>query len=484
MKPIVLHVTAELSPHHKSGGLGDVLAGLPPALARLGVDVRVVTGFYGSASKVAGLDLRPWDAPIDVSIAGNRMEARVFEARTHGGAVTTYFVEAPHLSRGKLYGYDDDLYRFAILGRAAVEIGLVLDRMGTPPSILHAHDWHAASAVLYARTWPGPLRGVPSLITIHNLAYQGLAPASQARFLGYSPETYHHALAFDGGLNLLKGAFVVADRITTVSPTYAREIRTARYGHDLEHVLRWLSPKLIGILNGIDAESWNPATDRALGAPYSAGDPEGKLACRDALRFELGLSPGRSPVFGVVSRFTSQKGIDWVGEIAPQLVRQGGQLVVLGEGDAALEHRLYWAAQRLRGSVVYVRAFDDGLARRIYAGSDMFLMPSRFEPCGLTQMYAMRYGAVPIARATGGLVDTIAPLHSQYDVGGATGILYEEESAEALAGAVEWGIQVARDPGAMHALRQNGMRSDFSWERSAETYLEVYTDLGLELDAP
>lgn len=480
MKPIVLHVTAELSPHHKSGGLGDVLAGLPPALVDLGVDVRVVTGFYGATSKVAGLDLRPWDGPLDLSLAGQRIEGRVLEARTHGGRVTTYFVEAPHLSRGKLYGYDDDVYRFALLGRAAVEIGLHLDRAGTPPMVLHAHDWHAASAVLYARTWPGPLRAVPSVITIHNLAYQGLAPASEVPYLGYSWDTFGQALAFDGALNLLKGAFVVADRITTVSPTYAREIRTAQHGHGLEGVLRWLSPKLLGILNGIDAVAWDPATDRALGANYSADDPEGKRVCRDALRFELGLSPGRAPVFGVVSRFTSQKGIDWVGEIATHLVNQGGQLVVLGEGDAALEHRLYRAAQRLRGQVVYVKAFDDGLARRIYAGSDLFLMPSRFEPCGLTQMYSMRYGAVPIARATGGLVDTIAPLHTQHDVGGATGILYEGESAEALAGAVEWGLHVAHDPGAMHALRQNGMRTDFSWERSAREYLAMYRDLGLE----
>ncbi len=177
MKPIVLHVAAEVSPFHKSGGLGDVLAGLPPALDGLGVDVRVITPYYGSASKFGSIGARsaePWAAPIDVSISGNPMEARVFEAKTHGGSATTYFVQADHLSRGTIYGYDDDLYRFAILGRAAVEIGLVLDRMGTPPAILHAHDWHAASAVLYARTWPGPLRGVPSLITIHNLAYQGV----------------------------------------------------------------------------------------------------------------------------------------------------------------------------------------------------------------------------------------------------------------------------------------------------------------------
>jgi starch synthase len=485
VKPIVLHVAAELSPFHKSGGLGDVLAGLPPALDTLGADVRIVTPRYGRASRFDSIGgagaLRPWPVTLPIQLAGQTIPVQVWEARTHRGHATTYFVEAEHLSRGEIYGYGDDAYRFAIFGKAAIAIASVLARSKNVGrlAVLHAHDWHAALSVWYAKAIASSARGIPTVFTIHNLAFQGVEPASTTPWLDIDWAAYHDAFEHHGTLNLLKGALVAADRITTVSPTYALEIRTGRYGQGLEGVLDWLAHKLRGIANGIDATSWDPARDPALPAPFGHDALEGKEACHEALRWEVGLAqdPDRA-LIGCVSRLTMQKGIDHLCEVAPEIVAAGGQLVVLGEGDEDLERRLHWLAASHRGAIAYRRAFDDGLARRIYAGSDLFAMPSRFEPCGLAQMYSMRYGTLPIARATGGLVDTIAPLHDRHDVGGATGILYGEEKAEALAGALRWGLEVVRDRGARAAMQRNAMLQDWSWERSARAYLAMYRELG------
>jgi len=488
MKPIVLHVAAEVSPFHKSGGLGDVLAGLPPALDGLGVDVRVITPRYGAASKfqsIGGVEaLKPWPVPLQITLAGRTLEVRVFEAKTHRGTATTYFVEADHLSRGTIYGYGDDAYRFAIFGKAAIAIASVLARSKNvgEVKVLHAHDWHAALALYYAKAMASSVRGVPCVFTIHNLAFQGVDRASTAPFLDVGWDAFHDLFEDHGTLNLMKGAMMVADRITTVSPTYAHEIRTARYGHGLDGLLRWLSGKLRGITNGIDVHLWDPSTDKHLPAHFDFDDLEGKAACREALRFELGLYPARGrevPIIGCVSRLTMQKGIDHLCDVAEDLVHRGAQIVVLGEGEEHLEHRLHGLAHAHPSAIAFRQAFDEGLAKRIYAGSDLFAMPSRFEPCGLAQMYSMRYGTLPVARATGGLVDTISPLHNRHDVGGATGILYASDHADALAGALRWGLDVVADREALMTMRQNAMRMDFSWELSAKKYLEMYRELGV-----
>lgn len=488
MKPIVLQVAAEVAPFHKSGGLGDVLAGLPPALDGLGVDVRVITPWYGSASKfgsIGGVEgLTPWPVPLQISLAGRTMEVRVFEARTHRGSATTYFVQADHLSRGTIYGYGDDAYRFAIFGKAAIAIASILQRSKNvgDVKVVHAHDWHAALALYYAKAMASSIRGVPCVFTIHNLAFQGVERASTTPHLDIGWDAFHELFEDHGTLNLMKGALMVADRITTVSPTYSHEIRTARYGHGLDGLLRWQSGKLLGITNGIDEKLWDPATDKHLPAHFDVDDLEGKEACRSALRFELGLYPETDrpvPIVGCVSRLTMQKGIDHICDVAEDLVFRGAQLVVLGEGEEHLEHRLHLLSKNHPTAIAFRRAFDEGLAKRIYGSSDLFAMPSRFEPCGLAQMYAMRYGTIPVARATGGLVDTIAPLHNRHDVGGATGILYTSDEAEALARALRWGIEVASDPDALLAMRENAMRVDFSWEQSARKYLEMYRELGV-----
>ncbi|MFI5299004.1 MAG: glycogen synthase [Polyangiales bacterium] len=407
MQPIVLHVAAELAPFHKSGGLGDVLGGLPPALGRAGVDVRIVTGLYGEDTKLASIGgrdkLRRWPVALDVSIGGNPIEATIWEARTHGGEATTYFVEAPHLSRGKLYGYRDDAYRFAILSKAAIKIACVLQRARRIGAVaaIHAHDWHAALALWYARFFP-ETRDVPTVFTIHNLAYQGQVEASSSPYLDIGWDAYHSVFEHEGVCNLMKGALVLAWRVTTVSPTYAREIQTREHGMRLDGLLRWIDSKLVGLLNGIDEGAWDPAHDVALPARFSIDDLEGKEACRQALRFELGLYPEGDhvvPIVGAVSRLTHQKGIDQLCDVASMIAREGGQIIVLGTGERSVEERLHGLAVTHPGAVVFRRAFDERLAHRIYAGSDLFAMPSRFEPCGLTQLYAMRYGARDRERA-------------------------------------------------------------------------------------
>ncbi len=491
MKPIALHVSSELAPFHKAGGLGDVLAGLPPALDRAGVDVRIVTGRYG-VSKFASLGgfgaLRPWPLPIDLAVGGQTIRAHVYEAKTHGGAATTYFVDAVHLSRGELYGYGDDAFRFAILSKAAIAIASVLARskgLG-PIGVVHAHDWHAALSMLYARTVASAIRGVPTVFTIHNLAYQGELPASETPWLDIGWGDYHRWFEHFGALNLMKGALLLADRVTTVSPSYAREIQTRELGHRLDGVLRAIDAKLSGIPNGIDTKTWDPAADAKLPVNFSASDPEPRELGRAALRWELGLSQGGRddpPILGVVSRFTHQKGIDLLGDVADAFVRGGGQIAALGEGDARLEERLHYLCLAHPGRIAYRRAFDDGLARRIYGASDLFAMPSRFEPCGLAQLYAMRYGSIPVARATGGLVDTVQRLHNQHDVGGATGILYDggPDEAGALLEALEWARAIGRDRGAREALRQNAMRANHSWDHRALAYVELYRSVGMPI---
>ncbi len=498
--PIVLHVAAEVSPFHKSGGLGDVLGGLPTALGRAGIDTRIITGLFGADTKLASIGGRSalvtWPFTIDIWLAGKRLEARVHEARTHGGEVTTYFLEAPHLSRGGLYGHGDDVYRFAILAKGAVAIASALIRPPDAPgfaerdpaeiAVLHAHDWHTALAIYYARRSP-LLRRVPSIFTIHNLAFQGVAEPSTAHYLDIGPDDFRSGFEHHGALNLMKGAILAADRVTTVSGNYAREIQTARYGQDLDGLLRHVDHKLRGIPNGIDVRSWDPTLDPALPAHFSANDLEGKALCRSALQFETGLAQNEhAPLLGIVSRFSSQKGIDLLCDAAPAHLAAGGQLVALGEGDAHLEDRFARLAARHRGAVSYSRAFDDGLSRRIYAGSDLFAMPSRFEPCGLAQMYAMRYGTIPVARATGGLVDTIYPLHNRYEVGGASGIVYRGEPNDpgALLGALHWARDVCSDRSALEALRWNAMHMDHSWDLSAKHYIHMYLDLGADLPIP
>jgi starch synthase len=387
----------------------------------------------------------------------------------------------PLLRRAGLYGdangeFGDNDVRFALLSAAALRVADAV--WEGPPDVLHAHDWHAALAVAYARLAESePWRDAVSVLTVHNLAFPGVFARERAPLLGL-PEQALRPDAFGHGdsLNLLKGGIAYADRVTTVSPTYAREVLTPELGCGLERSLLARSNDLVGIANGIDTQTWDPSRDRALAARYDAHDATGRLACKTALAAELGLDLGSdAPLLGVVSRLTPQKGVDLLLEIAPSLVEQGARLAIVALGDSALERRIAALAARWPSRVAFRPVFGDPIARRVYAGADLFVMPSRFEPCGLGQQCAMRYGAVPVARRTGGLADTIEQVDEGRGTG--TGFLYAEATPDALATAIARALEARRDAALWPRIVRAAMLRDASWDASARRYFAMYREL-------
>ena len=470
----VVHVASEVAPFAQSGGLADVVAGLPAALAVHGLDVGVVVPLYaGVAAKLSTAKIAlGTGVPIVVNVGPHRFEGALRPAKV--GRVTYGFFDCDALYNrsGTLYGpggageFPDNHLRFAALGKAALEHGHEL--VGGPVDVLHAHDWQGASAALYARVANAP-RAI--VATIHNLAYRGIFPKPAMNDLGLPwPLFDMHNLEFYDQLCLLKGGLAAADAVTTVSPTYAREILTPERGEALDSFLRWDVRRLVGITNGIDTATWDPATDAALPTPFSASQLAGKTACHAALAKEMGLvlAPGE-PLIGVIARFTGQKGVDLVAEIIPSLHELGAKLVVLGSGEPELETRFQYLAETFHAHVAVRIGFDLALSRRIYAGCDLFAMPSRFEPCGLGQLYAMRYGTIPIVHAVGGLRDTVL------DPG--TGIRFEAATAPALATAIERAVALYRDPKSFATVRAAGMARDSSWTASAQQYVQLYRSL-------
>ncbi|MEO5657855.1 MAG: glycogen synthase GlgA [Nitrospiria bacterium] len=471
----ILFAASEVTPFSKTGGLADVAAALPRALAGLGHDVRLVTPRYREfAGPVEPLTEFPVDTP------GGTGTARVGRATLPKSAVPVYTIEDDlgRFDREGFYqaqgrDFDDNLDRFAFFSRAAVELP---GRLGWSPDILHCHDWQTGLIPLYlARS--GPARGrLRTVLTVHNLGYQGVFPSEQFPVTGLEWDAFTlDGLEFYGRINLLKGGLLAADVVTTVSPTYAREIQTSVHGHGLDGVLAARRADLVGILNGIDTAEWDPAADPALAAPFSAADPAGKAACRDDLARRVGLPAAGGPILALVTRLVEQKGIDVLVDVMPELALLDVRVVVLGTGDAAYEAALRnWTAKAPK-HIAAVLGFDDALAHRIMAGADLFLMPSRYEPCGLSQLYAMRYGAVPVCHRTGGLADTVvdyAP--SAAHDGRATGFLFEPCSPDSFRHAIQLALAVYRDPPAWRRLMSAGMRSDFGWERSAAEYVAVY----------
>jgi starch synthase len=459
----LLHATAEAVPFAKTGGLADVLGALPAAQAALGHDVLVVHPWY------ARLAVEPpplWIGDVSVPFDGGHVTVGV--GTLEAGDVRFAFVGHPSFQRDALYGYPDDARRFALFSRA---VPAVAARLGFLPHVVHAHDWHAASipALLrHAALLPPGFSGLPSVLTVHNAQYQGWADAADVVAWGRLPGTLAGPLALHGKGNLLHAGLSTADRVTTVSPTYARELLHPAIGYGLEHAFADLGPRLVGILNGLDLEAFDPATDPALAAGYDAADLSGKATCRTALARELGLDPGR-PLLGVVSRLADQKGIDLLIDALPAALAQGWNLALLGTGDPALEAALLAAfaahPDRLGGRIGY----DEGLARRIYAGADALVVPSRFEPCGLAQLIAMRYGTLPVARATGGLVDTIDD--------GRTGFLFAAAEAPALTAALSRARVAHDDHDRWRGMQATAMATRFDWERAARAYDDLYGDL-------
>ena len=475
----ILFVTPEVEPFVKVGGLADMTGALPKDLARLGHDVRVVCPAYGSIRRDASW--RALEAPLGVDVGRESQWARTWETVLPGSRVPAYFLENhDHFARLEVYtgpwgAHADNDQRYAFLCRGALAL---CQQLGWIPDVIHCHDWTTGLLPLMLNTTlrHTPIGGAATVFTIHNLEHQGWSPSRVVDFarLPWS-EIHRDGLASHGRMNLMKAGLLHATKISTVSPTYAGEIRTADGGFGLEGVLRFRGADLVGILNGIDDESWDPARDRALPANYSAANLAGKAVCKNELQQRLGLAMRPEvPVFGVVSRLATQKGLDLLAEALPAILdRMDIQLVLLGSGDGGLEEAFQRAADRWRGRCGVRIGFDGQLARLIQAGSDFFVMPSRAEPCGLTQMYAMRYGTLPVVRATGGLVDTVQNFVEGGDAG--TGFVFHDATPGALADTIGWACATYYDrPREMAALQQRAMAQDFSWRVSADKYVELY----------
>jgi len=481
----ILFVASEAAPFAKTGGLGDVISALPRALAARGHEVLVVLPKYGSID-AQKFGLRDTGRRVEVAIGGANASATVF-VTAPAERLRYLFLGNPWYERRELYGegghdYRDNHKRFALLAGGALEAA---KQLGFQPDVVHAHDWQAALApLILKRGWagrPAPFKA-RSLFTIHNLAYQGLFPREIMQELLLPADLFNpDALEFYGKVSLIKAGLVFGDKLTTVSPTYAREILASpETGAGLEGLLQHRKADLTGILNGADYALWNPEIDAALPAKFSASDLSGKAICKAALQKELGLEESpRAPLAAAIGRLAHQKGYDLLAAAVPGLIERGAQFALLGTGDNQLEQAFEELAHRYPGKVSLSLRFDEGLAHRIEGGADLFLMPSRFEPCGLNQLYSLRYGTLPVVRAVGGLNDSIreAELATPARPAQGWGFRFDEESAEALLGAVERAIALYADPAAWAATQARAMALDYSWNRAASEYEALYGEL-------
>lgn len=479
----ILHAAAELFPILRTGGLGDVVAALPPAQRRLGLDARLVLPAY-PAVRAAVADLHEvgrLDGLLGVERVG------ILRGTVPGSLLPVYALDAPALfdRPGSPYQapdgaeWPDNALRFGLLARAAALLARGQGDPGWQADLLHAHDWHAGLAPAYLKLLPDPGPAPASVLTVHNLAYQGLFPPESLAALGLPEAAFTiDGVEFWGRLSFLKAGLAYADRVTTVSPTYAREIATPALGAGLEGIIARRGAEVSGILNGVDDEVWDPARDPAIAERFDAGRLEHRAANRTALIARMGLASPPGPLYGVVSRLTEQKGLDLLIDALPTLVAGGGGLVLLGSGDAALEAAFAAAARARPDRIAVTVRYDDALAHRIMAGCDAVLVPSRFEPCGLVQLYALRYGAVPVVRRTGGLADTVVDAVSPaIEQGRATGILFDRPLASDLAGALERCAFLFRDAAAWRRLQRAGMRQRFDWAEAAGRYLALYRSI-------
>jgi starch synthase len=477
----ILQVAAEVTPFAKTGGLGDVVAGLSRFLAGSGHDVRIFLPYYAQLAQ----DEERY-APVDfirgitVDLGAWRFTFSARTATLPGSDVACYFIDCPELfGRPGIYQGDlDDSIRFALLSRAAFECS---QRMGWAPDILHCHDWHTALTPLIRNAfydWDQLFAHSKSVLTIHNGGYQGLVPRSRLSELGlgaYAAWSDTVELA-KGRLNFLKTGLWTADAVTAVSRTYARELLTAEKGFDLDGILRLRGRSYGGIVNGVDYGEWSPANDPHLTAPYSVDDLSGKARNREALLGEIGMAPTPAPVLGVVSRLTEQKGFDLCFEVLPFfLAHRDLRLVALGSGEERYESFFARLAAAFPGRVWFYRGYHEPLAHRIEAAADIFLMPSKFEPCGLNQMYSLRYGTPPIVHKTGGLADTVELFDSSTRRG--TGFVFENFHRDGLAWALDYALHTHRDPETWRQLMLNGMSQDFSWEVQGPEYVGLYQRL-------
>ena len=472
----IVFAASECVPFAKTGGLADVVGALPPALAALGHEVTVCLPKY-KQTKLA--DARTVVRSITVPFDDRYRFCSILDGGTHSG-VKFYFIDyPPYFDRDALYGtplgdYRDNAERFALYSRAVLEGSKVLG----VPDVFHCHDWQSALVPILLRSVYAEdpaLRDVATVFTIHNMGYQGLFPPDTLPLLMLPWDLFTiDKLEFYGKLNFLKGALVFSDFITTVSKKYSQEIQTAEYGFGLEGVLRARAGTVTGILNGVDYNEWSPQADKFIVARYAPEDLSGKAKCKHDLLAEFGVvgADPKMPVIGIISRFAAQKGFDLISQVADRLAREDMIVVALGTGDKEYEDLFRRLNKQFPQKFAVKVAFDNKIAHKIEAGSDMFLMPSRYEPCGLNQIYSLKYGTVPVVRATGGLDDTIENWDPHTRKG--TGFKFTEYSGDALLATIRQALQAYRDHENWQALMRNGMKKDFSWNASAREYVKVY----------
>lgn len=469
----ILMVASEAAPFAKTGGLADVVAALPRALARLGHSVDIVIPRYRGI--VAGVPIGRVTVPL-----GRRVEDATAYAVTEAGVRTVFVDHAGYFDRDYLYGavdhdYPDNPERFAFLSRAALEWAA---SSGERYDVIHAHDWQAGLVPVFLRQLAAPVfRDVSTVFTIHNLAYQGIFDASWLPRLGLGWELMHvNALEYWNRISLLKGGIVFSRLLTTVSPRYAEEIQTREYGGGFDGIFRSRSADLTGIRNGIDYDQWDPARDPYLPEPFDATCLDRKAAAKRMVLEMFGLpadEKGRQrPLIGMISRLVDQKGFDLLAELVDELPCLDASFVLLGAGERRYEDLWLALAARYPDRIAAKIGFDEAMAHRIEGGADLFLMPSRFEPCGLNQMYSLRYGTIPLVHATGGLYDTVRNYDSATGLG--TGFTFDEYSSPALLRTLRWALGVYEDPATWRRMQIAGMREDFSWATSAREYVRIY----------
>ncbi len=472
----IAFVASECVPFSKTGGLADVVGALPPALAAIGHDVEVYLPKYRQTRLSSPRTLlRSVTVPFD----DEYRFCSVLDGSTYAG-VKFYFIDyPPFFDREQLYGtpagdYSDNAERFALFSRAVLEASKIFGA----PDVFHCHDWQSALVPILLRTLYAEdpaFRAVASVSTIHNMGYQGQFPPETLPLLTLPWDLFTiDKMEFYGKVNFLKGALVFADFITTVSRKYSQEIQTPEYGFGLEGVLRSRAATVTGILNGVDYNVWSPQTDTLIKAHYSPDDLSGKLVCKQDLLADFGVTTPnlRLPVIGIVSRFAAQKGFDLIAQVIERLAREDMVIVALGTGDKEYEDLFRRLNQQFPQKILVRIGFDNALAHKIEAGSDMFLMPSHYEPCGLNQIYSLKYGTVPVVRATGGLDDTIEPWDPR--TGRGTGFKFSDYTGEALLSTIRQALTAFKDQTGWRTLMRNGMAKDFSWTSSAREYVRIY----------
>ena len=473
----ILYVTGEAFPFCKTGGLADVAGSLPPALAKNGDQVAVILPLYGQIGQLWRQQMT-FRRYIYVDLGWRHEYCGLFSLESRG--VTWYFVDNEHyFARSRLYGEFDDGERFAFFSKAVIDLLPSLDWM---PDVLHCNDWQTALVPIYlkdvATRWP-EVRRIRTVFTIHNIEYQGRFGSDTVdQLFGLDRGWYNDGtLQMDGDVNLMKGAMLMADAVTTVSPTYAAQLHDPAYAEGMASVVDMVGWKMHGVVNGIDTDSYDPAADLALPHHYDAEHMAGKAACKAALQEELGLAcEADTPLIAMVTRLVGHKGLDLVQEAMDGIMATGCQFVVLGTGEWRYEDFFRQKAWQYGGRLSAQLAYSEALSRRIYAAADLFLMPSRSEPCGLSQMIAMRYGAVPIVRRTGGLADTVKSCQVGQEDG--TGYLFERYDAGAMLDVIGQATGLYRgDRSGFNAVRRRGMTADFTWDRSAVAYRQIYANL-------